>query len=113
MRIGILTTIFALVSFLLPSYFSLAQNIEGETAETRNIRKIIGENTPEFITKSVVLIIEKTEGFRLSVYEFSENKKGGWFFTGVSFLFGKKIFFYGVTLVILFWIARAIWRRIF
>ena len=60
----------------------------------QNIQKIIGENTPEFISKIIISTVDKLEDFRVNT-------------------FNSKFIFYPVLIILLFFILRYIWNRIF
>jgi len=59
-----------------------------------NITKIVGENTPEFITRAIIWTVERLENFRVNS-------------------FNSKYIFYPLLLLGLFFVLRYIWRRIF
>src|SRR3990167_195296 len=79
---------------------------ERGTSEIGNIRKIIGEKTPEFITKPIVAVVEAIEGFRIKQAEKSDGKV-------YHFVFANVFVFYGILIIILFLLLRTIWRIIF
>ncbi|OGI60841.1 hypothetical protein A2814_03455 [Candidatus Nomurabacteria bacterium RIFCSPHIGHO2_01_FULL_38_19] len=60
----------------------------------KSIQKIIGENTPEFISKIIISTVDKLEDFRVNT-------------------FNSKFIFYPVLIIFLFFILRYIWNRIF
>ena len=60
----------------------------------QNIQKIIGENTPEFISKIIISTVDKLEDFRVNT-------------------FNSEFIFYPVLIILLFFILRYIWNRIF
>ncbi len=59
-----------------------------------NITKIVGENTPQFITNAIIATIEKLENFRVNS-------------------FNSKYIFYPLLLILAFLLLRYIWRRVF
>jgi hypothetical protein len=60
----------------------------------KNIRKIIGENTPEFLSKPIIATIDALEVFRLNN-------------------FNNPFIFYGILSFIFVLVIRFIWRLIF
>jgi len=102
--------------FLLPIYrVALAgetkTNEAGETrslgyAQIKNIQKIIGEKTPEFISKPIIKFVEVIESFRSKTAGKTENKI-------ITTVFNSKIIFYSFFAIVFFYLFRIIWRLIF
>lgn len=76
------------------------------SSEISNIKKIIGEKTPGFISKPVVAAVQAIEGFRIKQAEKSDGKV-------YHFVFANVFVFYGIFVIILFLALRIIWRIIF
>ena len=93
-----------ILAFLAVPAISPAQ--ERGTSEIGNIRKIIGEKTPDFIAKPVIAVVTALENFRLAQAEKSEGKV-------YHFVFANVFIFYGIFIIILFLLLRIIWRIIF
>ena len=101
-KIGI---VFLLIFFLFLGYqIANAEVIpeENSSAETnnagyeqiKNIKKIIGEKTPDFLSKPIIAVVNALEEFR-------KNS------------FNSQLVFYSVFFFFLLLIARFIWRLIF
>ena len=111
-----------------------------------DIKKIIEEEIPDFITKPIVSTTDKLEEFRENINITSENKKEEikneievlnskksissletktnpflkpfkyvelFFLSIFSFIFNNKILFYGLIVIIIFFIFRFIWKKLF
>ena len=100
----VLFSILLLALIASPTVSIYAQ--ERGTSEIGNIRKIIGEKTPDFISKPVIAIVEALEEFRTNNAEKSEGKI-------YHFVFANVFIFYGIFIIILFLLLRIIWRIIF
>lgn len=74
--------------------------------EIQNIKKIIGEKTPDFIAKPVIAAVQAIEEFRKDQAEKSEGK----FY---NFVFAGPYVFYVIFTVVALMLLRAIWRIIF
>lgn len=121
---------------------NIISNLKGEIINTssksvEDIGKLVEDNTPNIIAKPVISVVNSLEDLRDKIgissqdskVEIkkdlkSEDKDKGkldtpfnyiklFFFTLVSFIFNHKIIFYLLSLAILFYIARYIWRLIF
>jgi len=105
----------------------------------KDLRKVIGDNTPEFIAKPIVFIVDKLEQFRLNAGIYSEAKKeklekevselpeaGIWskvvkllkytellFFVVAAFILHNRLMFYIVFFILVFLILRYIGRIFF
>jgi hypothetical protein len=134
--------IIAQTTDLTPNINSAINNVAAVGLEsTQNIRKIIGENTPDFIAKPMVLGASTVENFRQNIGIASENKKEEiqgqikvldinkknntnyflkpfkyvelFFFTFLSFILNTQFIFYFSLAVIVFLILRFIGRLFF
>ena len=112
----------------------------------QDIKKIIEEEIPDFITKPIVSTTDKLEEFRENINITSENKKEEikneievlnskksissletktnpflkpfkyvelFFLSIFFFIFNNKILFYGLIVIIIFFIFRFIWKKLF
>lgn len=111
---------------------------EGPFKTIENLEEFIAEKTPSIVAKPIIAAASGVEGFRTSVGESSkasqemisaqlkqEPEKNAarldrpikhikvFFLRLVSLVFNNKVIFYGLSLVLLFFILRLIWRRIF
>lgn len=93
------------------------------TSSTKIIKKVIGENTPDFIAKPIIFAVNTIEKFRSEISVNFETKKieaqkqneNVKFYT-YSFLFtifNNKLVFYLSLVVIVFLILRFVWHLIF
>lgn len=129
------------------------QNTETTGISVSDITKTIKENTPDFITNSIISSIDSLETFRENLNTNSENKKEEikkeietlndidlevgvskgsttvktgtspllkpfkyvqvFFLSVFSFLLSNKILFYGISAIIIFFLLRFIWKKIF
>jgi len=71
-----------------------------------NIKKIIGEKTPDVIAKPVIAAVQAIEKFRIDMAEKSEGK----FY---NFIFSNPYVFYVIFFIIFIFVLRTIWRIIF
>ena len=71
-----------------------------------NIKKIIGEKTPDVIAKPVIATVQAIEKFRIDMAEKSEGK----FY---NFIFSNPYVFYVIFFIIFVFVLRTIWRIIF
>lgn len=62
-----------LILFLIFSF--LPSKTNAQTINVADIKKIIGENTPEFIAKPIILTVNAVEKFRSDMGMTAENKK--------------------------------------
>jgi len=76
------------------------------SSEISNIKKLIGEKTPDFIAKPVIAVVTALENFRIKQAEKSDGKV-------YHFVFANVFVFYGIFIIILFLLLRIIWRIIF
>ncbi len=60
----------------------------------QNIQKVVGENTPKFISQIIIGAVDRLEAFRINT-------------------FNNGFIFYSILLIILFYILRYIWKLIF
>ena len=120
---------------------SVIDNVNAISSKSiENIKKVIGENTPEFLVEPIISTAIATENFRSDMDQTLENKKEtiqnqikalesnktetnkflkpfkyveSFFFALLSFIFNSKIIFYGSLVIIIFLILRYIWHLIF
>jgi hypothetical protein len=62
--------------------------------QIEDIKIIIGKNTPSFLSKPIIWLVNFLENFRLNY-------------------FSSPFIFYGFFFVLVFWLARYIWRFFF
>lgn|GEM_PF-4794129 len=125
---------------IISALFLLMMPISTIHAENyKDLRKVIGDNTPEFIAKPIVFIVDKLEQFRLNAGIYSEAKKeklekevselpeaGIWskvvkllkytellFFVVAAFILHNRLMFYIVFFILVFLILRYIGRIFF
>lgn len=122
----------------------VGENTNGTYVE--DIKKIIKEKTPDFISEPIVSTVDKLEGFRESTNIASENKRAEvkneievldskkdtsssetktspflkpfkyielFFLSIFSFILNNKVLFYGLIIVVVFFILRFIWKIFF
>jgi len=103
--IFVLVPIFVIGFFLFPAHQTFgattatsesetAPAVEQQNKQVEEIKTIIGKNTPNFLAKPIIFIVEALESFR-------QNN------------FNNPFIFYGVFFIFLFIIVRAIWRFFF
>ncbi len=107
-----------------------------------NISKVISDGTPDIISKPIIATVEGIEGLRENMGKASTNsinktkeslhpktdtkkttKESSilkpfkyiklFFFYLVSFVFNNKIVFYGLSVLIVFFVFRFVWRKVF
>lgn len=88
-----------------PSLRTVSKNGELPASSTdyesiRKIGKTVESYTPAFISKPIITLANGAEEFRTSL-----GAKTG------SFIFNNKFIFYGIVLVILFFIFRYVWNK--
>lgn len=118
--------ILLLVFCLLPTHKIYAQSSNTNLQSNQNIRKIIGENTPDFIAKPIIFTVNAIEKFRSDMGANFENKKEKtqnqnkyieytelYMFTFLSFIFNNALTFYIILILIIFLILRYIGRLFF
>lgn len=118
---------------------------EDSASSSADIKKIIEEQTPDFIAKPAVLFANTLEQFRENISSSSENKKEKinndikaindknigqeiksknlllkpfkyvqLFFLSIGlFIFKSKILFYGILAIIVFFLLRFVWKKVF
>jgi len=113
-------------------------NVSSNSIE--NISKLVEEKTPSIIAKPITSVVNSIEGLRESVGSLSADNKEIvkkelknikenaentsklatpfkyvklFFLTLVSFIFNQKIIFYILSLIIVFFLLRYVWRLIF
>lgn len=124
--------ILLLIFCLLPIHNIYAQNSNSD----QTIKKIIGNNTPDFIAKPIILTVDAIERFRTDASLTSENNKKEietqikvsketniflkyikyielFFITFLFFIFNNAFTFYWSLVVIIFIIIRYAWNLIF
>lgn|GEM_PF-5491833 len=99
-----LVSSFLLLAVLAPGV-SFAQSSGGDS-EIDNIKRIIGEKTPEFIKKPIIAAVLWLEKFRKDMDAKSEGK----FY---NFAFASPYVFYVIVFIIFMFVLRIIWRIIF
>jgi hypothetical protein len=90
-------------------------------AQPSNAQKIIGTNTPAFLSKPIISVVNAIEKFRSDMSASMENQKMVshgqpiplYFFTFWGFVFGNRLVFYGSSLVIIFLILNYFWSLLF
>ena len=75
-------------------------------SEIDNIKKIIGEKTPEFISKPIIAATQAIEKFRKDQADKSEDKV-------YHFVFANPYVFYVIFSFLVLVILRTLWRMIF
>jgi hypothetical protein len=115
--------ILILFCFLLPVNKLLAKSTGTEIDTIKNsisdVKKIIEEKTPDFIIQFVTSTIDKIEKFREDTKVLSDNKKEkaekveSFLFSLISLILDNKILFYGVLILIVFFVLRFIWNIVF
>lgn len=112
-------TILLMLMFALLPFYNIANAVDTagdpnpdvptnyiDNQEIENIKKIIGENTPEFLSKPVIACVEFFENIRKDMNSKTENQI-------VHPIFNKPIIFYAILFVIFILILRSTWRLIF
>jgi len=122
----------ALIFSILPIYKIQAQTYNADTTDSKiyssglelikNIGKLVEKNTPDFIAKSIIRVINKVEKLRLDMDLALKNKKQAaqsenkktelFFFSLLSFVFNNKLIFYGVLIAVILMVLRYIWNLI-
>ena len=100
----VLFSILLLALIASPTVSIYAQ--ERGTSEIGNIRKIIGEKTPEFLAKPVIAAVQAIEKFRKDMAVKTEGEV-------YHFVFDNAYVFYVIFTVIVLMLLRTIWRIIF
>ncbi len=94
----IILVIFILLSSFYPARFlnEIARAENSSSLDSiQNIQNIVTRNTPDFIAKPITMTANVIDGFRKQIG------------------FNNKLVFYGLLAVIIFFLVRFIWRRIF
>lgn len=122
----------ALIFSILPIYKIQAQTYNADTTDSKiyssglelikNIGKLVEKNTPDFIAKPIIRVINKVEKLRLDMDLALKNKKQAaqsenkktelFFFSLLSFVFNNKLIFYGVLIAVILMVLRYIWNLI-